>query len=62
MDLKIKNFVLEIWFLIIHLKSTEGCVRKLSEPAGSVLLSICLTVLKFGVPFIFQPGGHTGIC
>jgi len=35
-------------------KSTPGCARTLSEVSWLSILSICFTVLRFGVPFIFQ--------
>jgi len=53
-DLKKENLVLEIWVLMTQLRSTIGCVNYWQKPAGSVLLSICFTLLSFSIQFTFQ--------
>ena len=43
-----------LFFNNLNEKSTQGCATTLSEASWLNTLSICCTVLRFGVPFTFQ--------
>jgi len=49
-DWKMENLVLDIWFVIIQLKKVRKAVQEhCQKPAGSVLLRISLTVVRFSI-------------
>ena len=49
-DWKMANMVLDIWFLIIQLKKVRKALQEhCQKPAGSVLLRICLKVVRISI-------------